>query len=175
MGKQDLESRITRWFIDEGFEVKKLVAPPQLKVVWGLDIYTPPPLKINIKVFQPVQGQDKIVFLLGVTVAPEHRSALSKLSLNDKIRFSSRLLRTLACVCSDCATALQPNAVDLQAITVAKPLYINEIEGGGKSVVMSTIAKLVNSFLAIISTFNEEFPEAFKGGSKRGPVSTTNI
>jgi len=40
---------------------------------------------------------------------------------------------------------------------------------------MSTIAKLVNSFLAIISTFNEEFPEAFKGGSKRGPISTTNI
>ena len=175
MKSSDLEGTLTKWFIDEGFEVKKLAAPPQLKVVWGLDIYTPPPLKINIKVFQPVQGQDKVVFLLGVTVAPEHRSALGKLALDDRIRFSSRLLRTLACVCSDCATALQPNPIDLQAITVAKPLYVNEIEGNGKSVVMSTIAKLVNSFLAIISTFNEEFPEAFKGGSKRGPISTTNI
>jgi len=175
VGKQDLESRITKWFIDEGFEVRKLAAPPQLKVVWGLDIYTPPPLRVNIKVFQPIQTQDKVVFLLGVTVAPEHRSAMSKLSTNEKVRFSSKLLRSLVCVCSDCATALQPNPIDLQAITVAKPLYLSEVESGGKAVVMTTVAKLVNSFLAIISTFNEEFPEAFKGGGRKEPTSTTNI
>ncbi len=173
MRTNDLEGTLTKWFIDEGFEVRKITAPPQLKVVWGLDIYTPPPLKINIKVFQPVQGQDKIVFLLGVSVAPEHRSALGKLGLNEKIRFSSKLMRTLTCVCSDCATALQPNPVDLQAVTVAKPLYISEIESGGKPVIMSTIAKLVNSFIAIISTFNEEFPEAFKKG--KGGTATTHI
>ncbi|MCD6084908.1 MAG: DUF2299 family protein [Desulfurococcales archaeon] len=169
----DLVGRLTKWFIDEGFEVKKLSGPPQLKVVWGLDTYTPPPLKVNIKVFQPTHGGDKVVFLLGVSVAPEHRSALGKLEVNEKIRFSSKLLRTITCVCNDCATALQPNPVDLQAITVAKPLYISEIEDKGKPIVMGTIARLINSFLAIISTFNEEFPEAFRKG--RGGTATTHI
>jgi len=163
MSEGKIKELITNWLIEEGFEVKKLPQAPQVKFIWGLDIFTPPPLKVNIKLFKPEEKPDRIIFLLGVGVSPEHQVSLSKLSPEKRLSFSSKLLYRLITACNRCSVAIQPNPVDPKGISVGLTVFDTEINEGFKPELLSRLMVLVNSFLLIVSTFNESFPVVPKG------------
>ncbi len=149
---------IGRWLIEEGFNVRRLETQPPFKVVWGLDIFTQPPLNINLKIFRPEGREDRYVLLLGVAVSPEHKRKLGELSPEDVIKFSSKLMARVISVCPTCNIGLQPSVADLQAVTVAQVIFRDEVNDRFKPRLLERVYVLINAFFMIISTFNEEFP-----------------
>jgi len=149
---------VSKWLIEEGFNVRKLETQPHFKIAWGLDVYTQPPLHVNLKIFRPEGKDDRYVLLLGVAVSPEHKKKLSELSAEEALRFSSKLMYRIISVCPTCNTGLQPSPVDLQAITVARIIFRSELSGSYKPRFVEHVYTLINAFFTIVSTFNEEFP-----------------
>ncbi|PUA33560.1 MAG: hypothetical protein B7O98_03850 [Zestosphaera tikiterensis] len=91
---------VSKWLVEEGFEIRKFeggVTP--LKVVWGLDVFTPPP-KLNIKIVQYEGREDRYFLLLGVGISPEHRRELDRLNVEGRLRFSSKLVSRVLSVCN---------------------------------------------------------------------------
>ncbi len=166
----EVKKLITEWLVEEGFEVKKLPAAPQVKFTWGLDVFTPPPLRVNIKIFKPEERPDRVIILLGVGVSPEHQQALSRFKPKERLKFSSRLLYRLITACNNCSVAIQPNPVDLKGVSVASTFFDAEVSEGFKPKLLNMLMVMVNAFLLIVSTFNEEFP-VVSGGL--GEKSTT--
>jgi len=169
----EIRDLITEWLIEEGFEVKKLPEIPQIRFKWGLDVFTPPPLRVNIKIFKPEERLDRVIILLGVGVSPEHLQALSKLKPEERLRFSSKLLYRLITACNNCSIALQPNPVDLKGVSVAITFFDSEVNKDFKPILLKMLMVLVNSFLLIVSTFNEEFP--IVSGSLSEKSTTTRM
>lgn len=100
---------ISKWLVEEGFEIRKFeggVAPP--KVVWGLDVFTPPP-KLNIKIVQYEGREDRYFLLLGVGISSEHRRELDRLNAEGRLRFSSKLVSRVLSVCNICNVSIQPS------------------------------------------------------------------
>ncbi len=154
----NVEKLVTDWLIEEGYEVKKLPQTPQVKFSWGLDVFTPPPLRVNIKVFKPEERKDRFILLLGVGISPEHQTALNRLSREGRLKFSSKLLSRLIQACVTCSIAIQPNPIEPQGISVALTVFDSELSKDSKPRFMEGMAKMINAFLLIVSTFNEEFP-----------------
>lgn len=168
----DIKDTLMQWLLEEGVEVKKLEAPPHLKIKWGFDVFTPPPLRVNIKIFQPEKFTDRIVVLLGVQVSSAHLAELSRKSKEEKIRFSARLLKGLIGVCSDCSIALQPSLVDFNTISVAKTLFHSSFS---RELLVKTLINMINAYLFIIATFNEELPHVVKDIEEQKSLSTTHM
>ncbi|WP_440059386.1 DUF2299 domain-containing protein [Thermogladius sp. 4427co] len=158
MSKHGVEERVNQWLIEEGFIVKKLEAPPEAKISWGLDVNTPPPFQVNFKVFKSSEKPDRLIILIGIVVSPEHRKFLSSLRQEEVLRFMSRLTRIVLSACSDCQLTIQPNLIDPQTLTIASVLFDEEVEKGGKHVFVKTIMKILNSYSIIVSMFNEAYP-----------------
>ncbi|MEB3772784.1 MAG: DUF2299 family protein, partial [Desulfurococcales archaeon] len=83
--KNELRERIINLFLDEGFEVKKLPQPPQVNINWGLEVITPPPMRIKIHVISIPGKEDRIIVTLPVTISPQHLAEYNKLSPKEKI------------------------------------------------------------------------------------------
>ncbi len=149
---------VSKWLIEEGFNVRKLETQPHFRIAWGLDVFTQPPLHINLKVFRPEGREDRYVLLLGVAVSPEHKKKLSELSVEEVLKFSSKLMYRIIAVCPTCNIGLQPSPIDLQAITVARVVFRNELSENYKPRFVEHIYRLMNTFFTIVSTFNEDFP-----------------
>ena len=171
----NIRETITSWLLDEGFEVKKLNVMPPLKIAWGIDVYTPPPMKVNVKIFQPENREDRVILLLGVGISPEHLNELNKLSEKEKLKFSSILLSRLISVCNTCSVAIQPNPVNPQGISIGITLYASDVDEKYKPRFMEKLAVLVNMFLTVVSTFNETFPVLPKEKSKEAGSTTTRM
>jgi len=169
---QRIKELITNWLVEEGFEVKNLGSLPPIQIAWGLDVFTPPPLKVNLKVFKPKGREDRIIILLGVGVSPAHAKKLAKLKPEGRLRFSSKLLGRVLSVCNICNVAIQPNPVEIQAITVALTVFDSRIKEDSKPEFLERITLVVNAFLEIISTFNEEFPTLPEAEGKEESTTT---
>jgi len=168
----DIKDTIMQWLLEEGVEVKKLEAPPHLRIKWGFDIFTPPPLRVNIKIFQPEKFNDRIVILLGVQVSPVHLAELNRKNREEKVRFSAKLLKGIISVCSDCSIALQPSLVDFNTISVAKTLFHDNLT---RELLVKTLINMINAYLYIIATFNEELPHVVRDTGEQKETSTTHM
>lgn len=149
---------VEKWLIEEGFNVRRLEPQPPFKVVWGLDVFTQPPMNINFKVFRPEGREDRYVLLIGVAVSPEHRRKLNELSPEEVLKFTSKLMCRVISMCPACNVVVQPSTVDPQAISVAQAVFRDEVSEGFKPRFVERVYVLINSFFTIVSTFNEEFP-----------------
>ncbi|MEZ0394446.1 MAG: DUF2299 family protein [Desulfurococcaceae archaeon] len=152
------EELINRWLVEEGFIVRRLEAPPELRIAWGLDVNTPLPPNINFKVMKPADRPDRFVIFLGVTVSPEHRKWLSTKSQQDVLRFTSRLAHMVLSVCNDCQLTIQPSFVDPQTITIALGVFEEEVREGRKGEFVRNVVRVLNAYFTVVSAFNEEFP-----------------
>ncbi len=175
MRSKKVRDLITGWLIDEGFEVRNFTLPEPAEVVWGLDVFTPPPLRVNLKIFKPKDRRDRVMMILGVGISPEHLRRLAKLGSKGRLSFSSKLLRNILSVCNYCSVAIQPNPIDPQAVTVGIAVFDSEVHEDSKPRFLEKVMLLVNTFLAIISTFNEEFPVVGDEGMKPGEGTTTRL
>ncbi len=167
-----VQNLITKWLIDEGFEVKKLTPSPQVRFKWGVDVFTPPPLRVNIKIFKPDERPDRVILLLGVGVSPEHQAALARLKDEGRLKFSSKLLSRLITACNTCSIAIQPNPIDPKGVSVGLTIFDDEVDEAFKPRLLSKLMVLVNSFLIIVSTFNEDFPIIPKGSGRESTTTT---
>ncbi len=163
--KKKYDQEISSWLLSEGFRVEKLEPLPRLKVAWGLNVYTPPPLVVNIKIFQPAGHEDRIVLLLGVNISPDHQRELNKLDDSERYRFMSKMLLDIIHLCPDCKFAIQPNMMSPKTIIVSKTLYYEELS---RPKLVNEIVRLVNVFMAINANLWIKFPHPL-----RKPQTTT--
>ncbi|AFK51343.1 hypothetical protein TCELL_0919 [Thermogladius calderae 1633] len=158
LSKDSVEERVNEWLIQEGFIVRKLEAPPEARITWGLDVNTPPPFQVNFKVFKTLDKPDRLVVLIGVVVSPEHRKYLTSMRQEEVLRFMSRLTRILLTACVDCQLTIQPSILDPQTLTVALVLFDDEVRAQGKQVFLKTVMRVLNAYSIIVSLFNEAYP-----------------
>jgi len=158
MGKDELEEIVTKWLIEEGFTIKKLDPRFPIKVVWGLEVRTPPPLNVGFRVFKPQLRPDRLVLMLGVAISPEHLRELERLDEGKRFKFFSRLLLELIKVCNTCNVVIEPSPFNPRGITATLTLLEDHVKSSGKQGLLNEIYKILNVFIAIISYFNEVFP-----------------
>jgi len=154
----DIEDVITKWLLDEGFEVKRITAGLPIESSWGLDVRTPPPSRIGFRVFKPKAKPDRTILTLGVAIAKEHLSVLNKMRREDRFRFISRLVLELLKVCNTCNILVEPSPIDPRGITITLILIDDYIRKSGRQEFLNSVYKLLNTYVAIISYFNEAFP-----------------
>ena len=166
------EDKIIKWLVDEGFEVKSIDPRFPVKTVWGIDVMTPPPMKVGFRIFRPAVKPDRFIVLLGVAISPEHLERLSKLKVEERYAFSSRLLLELVKICNICNSVIEPSPLDPRGISVTMIMLKESIENMDKQQFLERIYMILNSYIAIVSYFNSNFPEPPKP-SKRGNNRST--
>lgn len=147
--------QISSWLLSEGFRIEKLEPLPGLKISWGFNVYTPPPLVVNVKVFQPQGQEDKVILLLGVNISPDHQRELSKLDDNERYKFMSKMLLDIIHLCPECKFVIQPNMLSPKAIIISRTLFCNDLT---KSKLIDEVVRLVNVFIAINANLWMKFP-----------------
>ncbi|MEB3825272.1 MAG: DUF2299 domain-containing protein [Desulfurococcales archaeon] len=154
-GESDLREKIVNMFLDEGFEVKKLPVTPQVKLNWGLEVITPPPIRVKLHVISIPGKEDRLIVTLPVTISPQHMVEYSKLAPRDKIELYASITQKLIFTCPTCTIVLQNNPLDLRNIAVSKVLMIEDLDA--KSIV-ENFSLMVNLFNIIISEINRMLP-----------------
>ncbi len=167
--KNDTEKNVSNWLIEEGFKLGKLEQLPGIEYKWGYNVFAPPPVQVNIKLFQPKPFPTQIVMVMGVSLSKEHQEALSKLSVNERIEFLSTLLIDLTKICPSCRIAIQPNMLEPKAIVVTRVLFEDNIS---KPLLIDEITRLINCFLVINASLWRKFPKiSGTKKSKEGPLT----
>ncbi len=149
---------VSKWLVEESFTIRKLEAPPEAKILWGLDVFTPGQPGVNFKIISPADKSDRVLIVLGIGISPDHKRELEKLRQTDRLKIISNILGKALSVCIDCQITVQPNMVDPQALSILLVLFNEEITLYGKPYFMRLIARTLNTYFAIISGFNEWFP-----------------
>ena len=155
MNTRDL---VTKWLIEESFIVSKLETPIEARLSWSLGVTMPGPLGLRFTVLSPVDKPDRIILVMGIAISPEHRELLEKLKPQEKLRIMHSILSKSLPVCIDCKIAVQPSILNPQSVTINMEIFQEEIEKYGKPFFLRTLTRLINTYLAIVSGFNEHFP-----------------
>jgi len=153
--KNELRERIINLFLEEGFEVKKLPQPPQVNINWGLEVITPPPLRIKLHVVSIPGKEDRVIVTLPVTISPQHMAEYEKLNPKNKIDLYSSMLQKLIHTCPTCQIVLQPNPLELRNIAVSKVVMVEELD---PKTVIEVFTLMMNCFNVIISEINRVLP-----------------
>jgi hypothetical protein len=149
---------ISKWLVEESFTIRRLEAPPEAKILWGLDVFTPGQPSINFKIINPADKPDRVLIVLGIGISPDHKRELDRLKHAERLKVISNILGKALSVCIDCQITVQPNMIDPQALSILLALFNEEITLYGKPYLMRLVARTLNTYLAIISGFNEWFP-----------------
>jgi hypothetical protein len=149
---------ISRWLLEESYTISNLEGVSVPGVEWGLAVSTQAPPGVKFSVISPSDKRDRVILVLGVVISPEHRRELEKLSVNERVRLLHTILSKALMVCSDCKIAVKPAISDPQAIVINLEVFNDEIEKYGKSYFLRTLYRLINTYLAVVSGFNEWFP-----------------
>lgn len=149
---------ITKWLIEEAFVVSRLEAPPEARVEWGIGVSTPgiPPIRYSIIV--PVDKRDRFILAMAIAISPEHKNELEKLRPVERVRVMHSILYRALALCADCRIAVQPDIVNPYTIAINMEIYEEEIRKYDKPYFMRTLTRFLNTYLAIVSGFNEWFP-----------------
>lgn len=153
-----LRDLITKWLVEEAFVISKLETPPEARVAWSIGASTPGVPGIRFSVLSPADRQDRVILAMGIAISPEHRSELEKSKPTERIRAMHSILSKALAVCIDCKIAVQPNIVDPQSITINMEIFEEEIVKYGKPFFIRLLTRFLNTYLAIVSGFNEWFP-----------------
>lgn len=153
-----IKDRISKWLLDEKFLVTQVDTAAVKGIAWGLNVSTPPPLNVKFAVLIPADMQDKVVLAMGIAISPEHKAELEKLKQTERVKVVHSVLSRALIVCNDCKISVQPTLVDPATIVINLELYKEELESHGKPLFMKSVIKLINTYLAIVSAFNEWFP-----------------
>ncbi len=152
-----VQDKVAKWLVEDGLRVEKLEkTPPGLEIEWGFDVFTQPPLVVNVKLFKP-KGAQFIVAFMGVSFSQEHRKAVAALDPREKMKLSSELLLTLLAICPSARIGLQPSVADPAAVGIEERLYLDDLS---REKVVKTVWRLVNAFIAVNAVLWKRFPEA---------------
>jgi hypothetical protein len=154
----EIKDVISKWLLEESYTISNLEGVGVPGIAWGLSVSTPGAPGVKFSIISPSDKRDRIVLVLGVVISPEHRKELEKLSVNERVRLLHTILLKALTVCSDCKIAVKPAISDPQAIIINLEVFNDEIEKYGKSHFMRTLYRLINTYLAVVSGFNEWIP-----------------
>lgn len=160
---QDL---INKWLIEEAFTIRRLEAPPEARIKWGLNVTTPGSPGINFTIVNPIDRPDRYVLALAIVISPEHLRELERLKASERLRVMHSILSKALSVCMDCKIMVQPNILSPQAIAINMEVFEEEIRGYGKPFFLRLVWRLLNTYLAIVSGFNEWIPIPPPGSDK---------
>lgn len=158
MTTMSVKDRIMKWLIEESFTVTKLEAPPEARVSWSVGVATPGIPGIRFSIIVPVDKQDRVILVMGIAISQEHKSELEKLKPVERVKVIHGILLKALSVCTDCRIAVQPDAINPFTIAINMEIFEEEIEKYGKPYFMRLLTKFLNTYLAIVSGFNEWLP-----------------
>ncbi|ADV64909.1 DUF2299 domain-containing protein [Desulfurococcus mucosus] len=156
--KDDIGDLISKWLMDESFILRRFEAPPEARVKWGVNVSTPGTPGVNFTVVNPLDKPDRYILALAILISPEHARELDKLKPAERLRVMHSILSKALTVCADCKIMVQPNILSPQAIAVNMELFEEEIHRYGKPFFLRLVWRLLNTYLAIVSGFNEWMP-----------------
>lgn len=156
--KDHLRDLITKWLIEEAFLVTKLDTPPEARVSWSIGVSTQGIPPIRFSVLAPADRPDRVVLAMAIAISPEHKAELEKLKPIERVKVIHSILHRAITICNDCKIAVQPDIINPFSIAINMEIYEEEIEKLGKPYFMRTLTRFLNSYLAIVSGFNEWFP-----------------
>lgn len=165
---------ISKWLIEETFAVRKM-EPQQvagLNLAWGINVSTPSTPSIAFSVINPSDKPDRYILTLGIGISPEHKRELEKLKPAERLRVMNSIMARALMLCGDCRIAVQPNIIDPQFITINVDLFEEEVLSHGKPYFLRLLFRFLNTYIVIVSGFNEWFP-ILPGGGREGYVYTT--
>jgi hypothetical protein len=160
---------ITKWLVEESFTVTKLETPPETRVSWSIGVSTPGVPGIKFSVIAPMDKQDRIILVMGIAISQEHKVELEKLKPTERVRVMHSILSRTLSVCTDCKIAIQPDVVNPYTIAINMEVFEEEIERYGKPYFMRLLTRFLNTYLAIVSGFNEWFPILPPGTREKEP------
>jgi len=167
----ELRSRLVSWFVDEGFEVKKMEVPPQAPLEWSMLVTVKAPLQVNIAVQKPSK-LSKLVLSMGVKFAPHHQRAFNALPERERLELRARLIVDILQVCPDCIVVPQPpGSASMEGLLVSReiPLYTSTPEDALRREVVSTCRILSNTYQVVVEVLNAKL------GAPAGPRQDTML
>lgn len=114
---------ISRWLIEETFTLRRLEAPPEARIKWGINVSTPGSPGVSFTIVNPADREDRYVLTLAILVSPEHLKELEKLKPADRLKIMHSILSRALAVCIDCKIMVQPNVLNPQAIVVNMDIF----------------------------------------------------
>ncbi|MEL9908653.1 MAG: DUF2299 family protein [Desulfurococcus sp.] len=156
--RESVQDLIVKWLMEESFTTRKLEAPPGAGIKWGINVTTPGNPGVNFTVANPVDKPDRYILALAIVVSPEHARELEKMKPAERLRVMNSILSKALTVCIDCKIMVQPNIITPQTITVNMEFFEDELRGYGKPFFLRLVWRFLNTYLAIVSGFNEWMP-----------------
>lgn len=166
-----LKETIVRWLVEEAFAISQLELPLEARVSWGLTVATPGSPQVKFSIISPLDRHDKVILVIGIAISPEHRNLLEGLKPTERIKIVHSILSKALPVCIDCKIVVQPNILCPQTITISMELFEEEIERYGKPYFIKVVSRLLNTYLAVVSGFNEWLPVIPPTESERVPTT----
>ncbi len=152
--RKNLRDRITGLLVRSGFKVEAAKPPLPPDADWGLDVSTPPPFTVNLRIFHFPQ-RELVVVGIGIGFAEQHRAAIAMLTPEKRAQFAAKLLTSILSICSHCRVALHPNPFSPERVVVEEGL----VEEPEDQRILDSVSRLVNVFIAVNSVLWEWFPE----------------
>lgn len=149
---------MVKWLTEESYAISRLDLPPDTRVSWSIGVSTPGIPSIKFTVLIPMDRQDRVVLAMGVIISPEHRQELEKTKLTERIRAIHSIFSRALMTCSDCKIVIQPSMVNPQTITINLEVFEDELTKYGKPYFIKALTRFINTYLVIVSGFNELFP-----------------
>lgn len=159
----NLKETLSKWLIEEMFIVTQMDTTTVHKISWGLNVATPGTPGVKFAVLIPADKPDRVVLAMGIVISPEHKLELEKQKQVERVRILHSVLSKALMVCPECKIAVQPNILNPHVITINLEIYNEEIEKLGKPLFIRHVTRLINTYLAIVSGFNEWFPVVPQG------------
>ncbi|MEM0325412.1 MAG: DUF2299 family protein [Desulfurococcaceae archaeon] len=153
-----LKDLLSKWLIEENFIVTQLDTTTLPRANWGLNVATPGAPGVKFAVISPADKPDRVVLVIGIAISPEHRAELEKLKQTERIKVMHSILSRALMVCNDCKVSVQPSIINPHTITINLEIFGEEIEAHRKPLFIKQVVKLINTYLTIVSGFNEWFP-----------------
>jgi len=154
----EIKDLISKWLLEESYTVSNLESMGVPGIIWGFSVSTPGAPGVKFSIICPSDKKDRVILVLGVVISPEHRRELEKLSVSDRIKLLHTILSKALSVCIDCKIAVKPAISDPQALIINIEIFNDEIEKYGKPYFMRLLYRLINTYLSIVSGFNEWIP-----------------
>ncbi len=152
---------LKRW----GFECREPGENPP-GAEWSLDVMTPPPLNVGVKIVYLKSGV--MTAVMGVRFSPEHARLVAELKEEERVRFATRMLVELLKLCPSCRIAIQPGIQQPEAVLVEAHFDPDRLERGGLVELLHAVQRLVNAYILVNALLWEKFPP--KMGAHRPPM-----
>ena len=165
------KEKITGWLMRAGFRVEEGKHPIPPEAEWGLEVFTPPPLQVHLRIFY-FPRRKLIVSGIGIGLAEPHRVGVIAMSPEDRTKLSSDLLQGIMALCPHCRISMQPSPFVPERVVVEEGVLEESLEAQR---LLDTMSRLVNVYILVNAILWRYFPETAgqQQESREGKTSGT--